>query len=99
MATNHWFSKFHIVVDGCGEGLNHSVERSCDWFYCCCLSPQTVAAEGKERKKCAYTHRKKCVRKTIPLTPTPRDSVHRVDRVLGFFSSRPNWDPHPLTRR
>ncbi len=22
---------------------------------------------------------------------------HRVDRVLGFFSSRPNWDPH--TRR
>ncbi len=21
---------------------------------------------------------------------------HRVDRVLGFFSSRPNWDlPHP----
>jgi hypothetical protein len=24
---------------------------------------------------------------------------HRVDRVLGFFSSRPNWDPHTLTRR
>jgi hypothetical protein len=24
---------------------------------------------------------------------------HRVDRVLGFFSSWPNWDPHPLTRR
>jgi hypothetical protein len=22
---------------------------------------------------------------------------HRVDRVLGFFSSRLNWDPHPLT--
>ncbi len=22
--------------------------------------------------------------------------VHRVDRLLGFFSSRPNWDPsHP----
>ncbi len=20
---------------------------------------------------------------------------HRVDRVLGFFSSRPNWDPQP----
>ncbi len=20
---------------------------------------------------------------------------HRVDRVLGFFSSRPNWDPPP----
>ncbi len=19
---------------------------------------------------------------------------YRVDRVLGFFSSRPNWDPH-----
>jgi len=24
---------------------------------------------------------------------------HRVDRVLGFISNRPNWDPHPLTRR
>jgi hypothetical protein len=26
---------------------------------------------------------------------------YRVDRVLGFFSSRPNWDhpPHPLDRR
>jgi hypothetical protein len=24
---------------------------------------------------------------------------HRVDRVLGFFSSRPNWAHHPLTRR
>ncbi len=25
---------------------------------------------------------------------------HRVDRVLGFFASRPNWDPpYPLTRR
>ncbi len=23
-------------------------------------------------------------------------SEHRVDRVLGFFSSRPNWDP-PFT--
>jgi hypothetical protein len=22
-----------------------------------------------------------------------------VDTMLGFFSSRPNWDPHPLTRR
>jgi hypothetical protein len=22
-----------------------------------------------------------------------------IDRVLGFFSSRPNWDPHPITRR
>jgi hypothetical protein len=21
------------------------------------------------------------------------DLQHRVDRVLGFFSSRPNWDP------
>ncbi len=28
------------------------------------------------------------------------DSVHhRVDRVLSFFSSRPSWDPHPLTHR
>ncbi len=25
--------------------------------------------------------------------------THKVDRVLGFFSSRPNRDPHPLTRR
>jgi hypothetical protein len=26
--------------------------------------------------------------------------VHRVDRVLGFFSSRPDWNPFtPLTRR
>jgi hypothetical protein len=26
--------------------------------------------------------------------------IHRVDRVLGIFSSRPNWDsPNPLTRR
>ncbi len=25
--------------------------------------------------------------------------VHRVNRVLGFFSSRPNWDPPPLNRR
>ncbi len=24
---------------------------------------------------------------------------HRVDRELGFFSSRPNWGPDPLTRR
>jgi hypothetical protein len=25
---------------------------------------------------------------------------HRADRVLGFFSSRPNWDPPtPLTRK
>ncbi len=24
---------------------------------------------------------------------------HRVDRVLGFFSSRPHWDPPPPTRR
>ncbi len=24
---------------------------------------------------------------------------HRKDRVLGFFCSRPNWDPPPLTRR
>ncbi len=24
---------------------------------------------------------------------------HRVDRVPGFFSSRPNWDTPPLTRR
>ncbi len=23
---------------------------------------------------------------------------HSVDRVLGCFSNRPNWDPHPLTR-
>jgi hypothetical protein len=28
-----------------------------------------------------------------------KDLKHRVDIVLGFFSSRPNWDPHPLTRR
>jgi hypothetical protein len=25
--------------------------------------------------------------------------THRVDRVLGFFSSRPNCVPHPLIRR
>jgi hypothetical protein len=25
--------------------------------------------------------------------------VHRVDRVLGFLSSRLNWDPNHLTRR
>ncbi len=25
--------------------------------------------------------------------------TNRVDRVLSFFSSRPNWDPHILTRR
>jgi hypothetical protein len=26
--------------------------------------------------------------------------VHRVNRVLGFLSSRPNWDPpNPLNRR
>jgi hypothetical protein len=24
---------------------------------------------------------------------------HRVDRVLGLFSSRPIWAPHPLTRK
>jgi hypothetical protein len=24
---------------------------------------------------------------------------YRLDRVLGFFSSRPNWDPHPHTCR
>jgi hypothetical protein len=25
--------------------------------------------------------------------------AHRVDRVLGCFFSRPNWDPHPLPRK
>ncbi len=25
--------------------------------------------------------------------------IHRVDRVPTFLSSRPNWDPHPLTPR
>ncbi len=44
-----------------------------------------------------------------PMPPTPfvlahkkRNTlqVHRVNRVLGFLSSRPNWDPpHPLNRR
>jgi hypothetical protein len=27
------------------------------------------------------------------------EGAHRVERVLGFFSSRPNWDPQPLTPR
>ncbi len=26
-------------------------------------------------------------------------SAHGLDIVQGFFFSRPNWDPHPLTRR
>ncbi len=26
-------------------------------------------------------------------------SYHRVDRVLGIFSNRPNWDPHPVPHR
>ncbi len=25
--------------------------------------------------------------------------IHRVDRVPGFLSSRPNWLPRPLTRK
>jgi hypothetical protein len=25
----------------------------------------------------------------------PNHTTHRVDSVLGFFSSRPNWDPPP----
>jgi hypothetical protein len=31
------------------------------------------------------------------MIPVPND--HRVDRVLGFFSSRPRWDHPPLTPR
>ncbi len=27
------------------------------------------------------------------LTPLCKGCTHRVDRVLGFFSSRPSWDP------
>jgi hypothetical protein len=32
----------------------------------------------------------------LPRTPNTHGSNHRVDRVLGFFSSRRNWDLHPL---
>ncbi len=40
--------------------------------------------------------------KSLTVYSSSVSDEHRVDRVLGFFSSRPNWDtppPHLFTRR
>ncbi len=33
------------------------------------------------------------------MSPSTEGIEHRVYRVPGFLSSRPNWVPHPLTRK
>jgi hypothetical protein len=38
-----------------------------------------------------YLHNNKNLVSSNSMEP----SEHRVDRVLGLFSSSPNWDPHP----
>ncbi len=43
-----------------------------------------------EKRKCLYILSK------LFLIYSHDAGTHRVDKVLGFFSSRSNWDPHPF---
>jgi hypothetical protein len=69
------------------------------------MNPAPIGVADRTRKKnywrtvpghhCLLAEGEICA----PIYRRTEPPVHRVDRVLGFLSSRLNWDPNHLTRR